>query len=249
MTYLALFAAVVIGGLFAEFVNLNSNTKKHFATFSGAFLLAITVFHLIPEVFIHPSKDLALFIMIGVFIQILLEFFSKGIEHAHDHSDHGHFHHFSLAMFISISIHAFLEGAPLADNLMHIGHEHAHGHSHAHDAPAWLAELGNPLLAGIFIHKVPIAAILYSMMRASDYSRLKSAIILLIFGLMSPLGSFLAHELEFIAIYATQISAIVIGIFLHISTTILFESDKDHNFNIIKLFLIVLATAIVYFSY
>lgn len=239
MTYIVLLSAVLIGGLVAEFANLNDRIKKLFATFSGAFLLAVTVFHLLPEVFSHSSKEIGFFIMLGVFIQISLEFVSKGIEHAHESSHHGHFHHFSLAIFISLSIHAFLEGAPLA----HAGHGHAHDHVHYFD------ELTNPVLAGIFIHKVPIAAILYTMLRESNYSKLKSSLFLLLFAVMSPLGSYLTHEWHLLAEYATQINAIVIGIFLHISTVILFESDKDHHFNSAKLAMITLATAIVYFSY
>ena len=34
--------------------------------------------------------------------------------------------------------------------------------------------------------------------------------------------------------------AVVIGIFLHISTTILFESNNDHRFNLYKLGIILI---------
>jgi hypothetical protein len=39
--------------------------------------------------------------------------------------------------------------------------------------------------------------------------------------------------------FYNNIMALVIGIFLHISTTILFESGSDHRFNIYKLMAIV----------
>jgi hypothetical protein len=39
-------------------------------------------------------------------------------------------------------------------------------------------------------------------------------------------------EIWMIADFAPKIQAIVIGIFLHVSTTILFETDHDHRFNL-----------------
>jgi hypothetical protein len=41
------------------------------------------------------------------------------------------------------------------------------------------------------------------------------------------------------SVYFDRMIAIVIGIFLHISTTILFESNNTHRFNLYKLFVIV----------
>ncbi|NNL15605.1 MAG: ZIP family metal transporter, partial [Flavobacteriaceae bacterium] len=62
-----------------------------------------------------------------------------------------------------------------------------------------------------------------------------------------PLGSYLSEIAPFFESYETEISALVVGIFLHISTTILFESDKGHRFNVSKLIVIVAAVAIAYF--
>ncbi|RZV65520.1 MAG: ZIP family metal transporter, partial [Flavobacteriaceae bacterium] len=39
---------------------------------------------------------------------------------------------------------------------------------------------------------------------------------------------------------------VVIGIFLHVSTIILFESNEEHRFNLRKLMIIILAVAIAY---
>ena len=234
MTYLILFSAVVFGVLIGDFIKPRKTLKRLFLTFTGAFLLAITVFHLLPEVYHHGGDKIGFFIMVGVFTQILLEFVSKGIEHAHEPSSHGHNHAFTLPMFISISIHAFLEGAAVTD--------HAH---HQHLAQ----EISNPLLVGIFIHKIPIASIIYVALRDKGYSRTISYILLAVFGLMSPAGTFLANHVQSITQYSAQINAVVIGIFLHISTTILFESSSGHKFNSAKLIVITLATALVYFSY
>lgn len=234
MTYIILFSAVIIGVLVGEFIKPRKSLKQLFLTFSGAFLLAITVFHLLPGVYHNGGDKIGFFIMLGVFTQILLEFASKGIEHAHEPHSHGHNHSFTLPMFISISIHAFLEGAPVAD---HSHHQHL------------INEISNPVLLGIFIHKVPIASIIYVAFRENGYSKTLSILLVSTFGLMTPAGTFLSNHLQLISQYSAQINAIVIGIFLHISTTILFESSSGHKFNSAKLIVITLATALVYFSY
>ena len=45
----------------------------------------------------------------------------------------------------------------------------------------------------------------------------------------------------------TSINAVVIGIFLHISTTILFEAGEGHKFNLSKLTAICIGVLIAYF--
>ncbi len=56
---------------------------------------------------------------------------------------------------------------------------------------------------------------------------------------MAPLGGIITHFLEeqIIEVCAFQgiVQAILVGVFLHIATTIIFESDKGHAFNITKL--------------
>ena len=51
---------------------------------------------------------------------------------------------------------------------------------------------------------------------------------------------------EFINVssFHNEIMAIVVGIFLHISTTILFESGDGHNFNKYKMISIILGTVV-----
>ena len=70
--------------------------------------------------------------------------------------------------------------------------------------------------------------------------------VLLAFALMTPLGTFIAVYVKGIQQYYMEITALVIGIFLHVSTTILFESNEGHKFNITKLLVILTATAIAY---
>ena len=66
----------------------NKKSIKLLLAFSGAFLLALTFFELLPDVYeVHSPKTIALFILAGILLQVFLEFFSKGAEHGHVHLD------------------------------------------------------------------------------------------------------------------------------------------------------------------
>jgi zinc transporter ZupT len=221
MNYLAPFLAVAIGYFIAQlFQKKGIRQMPIILAFSGAFLLSVTLFHLLPEVFTVPSKEMGLYIMGGILLQIVLEFFSKGAEHGHVHihSDSGSF---PWLLFISLSIHALLEGFPVMSN--------------------------QSMLIGVIVHKIPIAIILVLFFNKANYNKLAIIIFLLLFGLMTPLGSLLSSELEVLRGYETQINAVAIGVFLHVSTTILFESSKDHRFNLSKMMAVILATVLAYF--
>jgi hypothetical protein len=70
---------------------------------------------------------------------------------------------------------------------------------------------------------------------------------LFLFASMTPLGSWLSLNSPEVMVYKDELNAISIGIFLHVSTTILFESSKDHKFNLAKLSTIIAAIVIAYF--
>ena len=55
------------------------------------------------------------------------------------------------------------------------------------------------------------------------------------------------NNVNMVSEYVVYINAVVIGVFLHISTTILFESSEGHKFNLNKILAIVVAVAIAYF--
>ena len=213
--------SVLLG--FLAVVILKPSKIKHLKlllAFSGAFLLSITVFNFLPEVYANGNENVGIFIMIGILLQIVLEFFSKGAEHGHVHLDTSN-SVFPWVLFISLSIHALLEGIPLD----------------AHDN----------LIYGVIIHKLPVAIILTTYFISSQLSKLKIALFLILFALMTPLGVWLAETVTVLQDYYYQISAVVIGIFLHISTTILFESSEGHKFNLTKLLAIVAAIITAYF--
>ena len=188
--------------------------------FSGAFLLSLTVFDLLPEVYeVLDAKQTGLFIMLGILVQIFLEFFSKGAEHGHVHIHKDH-KAFPWLIFISLCIHSFLEGFPI--------HQH------------------NDMVYGVLIHKIPIAILICSFLLHSDYKKFQIIAFLAVFALMTPLGTLISNNAAAVSNYVNLINAMVIGIFLHVSTTILFESSKDHTFNLSKLLVIVFAVAAAY---
>ncbi len=199
----------------------NSANIKLILAFSGAFLLALTFFELIPEVYqgSHP-KLAALFILMGILLQVFLEFFSKGAEHGHVHQNLDE-NQFPLMLFLSLSIHALVEGVPLE------------GHG--------------SMLYGIVIHKIPVALILSIFLINSKLKIGSVLLFMILFSLMTPLGAFLAANSPWVSDYGYLFTSLAIGVFLHISTVILFESSKGHSFNIMKLMVIVLGIVIAYF--
>ncbi|MCF7560913.1 ZIP family metal transporter [Sabulilitoribacter multivorans] len=213
--------AVVLGVILAFFTKKQKawNTKL-LLSFSGAFLLALTLFELLPEVYSHlDTKLTGLFIMCGILLQIILELFSKGAEHGHVHI-HKDETNFPWLLFISLCIHSFLEGFSI--------HDH------------------NDMVYGVIVHKIPIAMIISIFLLQSSFTKLQVAAFLIVFALMTPLGTFISNTSEAIVDYAHFINAIVIGIFFHISTTILFESGEGHKFNLSKFVSIILGVGIAY---
>ena len=130
----------------------------------------------------------------------------------------------------SLCLHAFLEGMPLAK-----GHH-------------------NELLFGIGLHHIPASFALASVLMQNKISKRPIILLLILFSLMSPLGYLFSEALSNGSIgdldkYFDRIMGIVIGIFLHISTTILFESSVDHHFNIRKLVAVLAGIAIALLNF
>jgi hypothetical protein len=61
---------------------------------------------------------------------------------------------------------------------------------------------------------------------------------------MAPIGMFLGGHVPLLAQHSRELMAIVIGIFMHISTTILFESSDVHRIHVGKLAAIIGGTGL-----
>ncbi|MBG6185776.1 ZIP family metal transporter [Flavobacterium sp. CAN_S2] len=221
MNYLLPLLSVIIGYSIALVLKPKNKTNlKLLLAFSGSFLLSLTVMHLLPEIYESANPNIGLFIMLGILFQIILEFFSKGAEHGHVHG-HPTMTQIPWLLFISLCIHAFLEGFPV---------------SHHHD-----------LAIGIAIHHLPIAIILTTFFINAGLNKKAIFIFMITFAVMTPLGTILSDYLPVLNVYYTEITAIVIGILFHISSTIIFESSEGHKFNIAKVSMIVIGIALAYF--
>ncbi len=224
-TIVALIVSVFVGGMLVAFVDKKNNDQiiKLMLAFSGGFLLSLAFIHFIPELYQNSSLNIGIYILIGFLVQLLLEFFSGGIEHGHVHAVHGA--KVPIALVIALSVHAFLEGIPLGTQMA--GAELAT--THMHDG-------ANGLLMGIVLHHIPVAIALTTVLYASKISKRKVWIVLGIFALTTPVGMLLGwNSVGVFQMDFDIILAAVVGMFLHISTTIIFETTENHRFNFIKL--------------
>lgn len=235
---LVLFFTPLLAGLMVYLVpKTKGNSFKLLLVFAGSYLFAITVTHILPELYRQHSdvELIGLFVLAGFFLQQFLEYFTSGVEHGHihapDHHDHDHNHHghshkhhtvSALVLLSALCIHAFLEGSMLAQPVtMGFGYD------------------VNAVLLGIALHRAPAAFALMTVLAIQLHSKRKALPHLIIFSLAAPVGllissyfveSKLLSETSLIYLYA-----LVCGNFLHISTTIVFESSPEHRFNIWKL--------------
>lgn len=193
-----------------------------------------------------PAKILGLFILLGFFIQLILDYLTKGVEHGHLHTkcpehesnEPGSHTHQSIAywpVLIGLSLHSFLESMPLA---------------------AGFAErtLQQHLLLGIVIHNIPISLVFMSLLLQHKVTKIKSIALLSFFALSGPAGVLAsnllgAHFVTDMDMFFRFSMAVVVGIFLHISTTILFETDENHRFNFLKFGVIVLGALAAMFHF
>lgn len=229
-------AAGLLGG-FAGIYLHGRITKdvKILLAFSGAYLFALTVLHLLPDIFHIAGGSAGYFILIGFLLQITLDYYSKGVEHGHIHHSDQASKTFPLGIFISLFLHSLLEGLPISGGEI-LSHDH-HGH-------------GNALLIGIVIHKVPEAIALSALLYHFYSSKKKVIGYILLYSAATPLGIlggyFLIQSgIENPDILYAQILAVAVGIFIHVSTTIIFEADEHHKLSWKKIAAILFGLGLV----
>jgi len=234
-TYILIVVTVLLSGsVVFLFKKDNTLMLKLLLAFSGAFLIGITFLNLIPEVYEEPVEYVGLFILFGFLLQLLLELLTRGAEHGHEHdceNCHKEDHISPVLLMLGLCIHAFLEGMPIV--------------------PSFDPETRNILIAGIVIHNIPISLTLVSLFLHYGMKRGKAIGLLLVFALMTPLGSLVSQviqeaTLNDISHYFNYAMAIVIGIFLHVSTSILFETEENHQYNLRKFLTVILGLAVAF---
>jgi zinc and cadmium transporter len=235
LAYFLLFITIVISGLSVfYFKKISSRQLRLLLSFSGAYLFALTVLHLLPDVYHSADHQIGMYIFIGFFLQIVLEFFSEGIEHGHIHIHKHQNAAFPYGVMAGLCLHSFLEGMPLVQHFEEPGTQQS-------------------LLGGIILHHIPVAIALMSMLMQSGIKNTSSVFFLVLFASMAPLGAITGSLIDVnssadLAVFFNRVMAMVIGIFLHISTTILFETNEGHRFNYLKMATILAGAGLAFFS-
>lgn len=218
------FAVPVLIGILVQRFGRSKDIVNVLLSFSGAFILAIAVLHILPELYLIGGAGIGKWLLAGFVLQVVLEFFSKGIEHGHTHVHAGG--SFQIIVLISLCIHSLLEGIPFAGyETETVIHDHDHAHTHT------VSIIGMPLIVGVLIHKLPVTVALVSVLL---HSKAKTSVLvayLLMFASSFPAGVLVGNLLTPYMGSLHKALALAMGMLLHISMTIIFESSNEHRFN------------------
>jgi zinc and cadmium transporter len=211
---LILFALTLAGGsLPLLYQSFRASWIMLLLAFSGSFLLGIVTLHLLPETFHELGEKAGLFILGGFFLQLGLQRLSHGVEHGHVH-DGPMAAHAVWPIFTGLCIHAFMEGIPLG--------------FHYQD-PETLPSI----FFGVAAHKIPEAVTLSTLLLSAGMTNSRRWTTVFLFALVSPVSGIMAmiygQKFYFISNLLVYIIPVVIGAFLHISTTVLYESGTKHH--------------------
>ncbi len=247
INFILLFLSSFAAGIsFFKFVKLDESKYKLLLAFSGSYLFAVTILHLLPELYTQKMDHLyiGLFVLAGFFLQLVLEYFTTGVEHGHLHSHHGHGHHhhhgsgssfLSFAMIISISFHALLEGMLI----LHPTHAHEHGDTYT-------------MMMGLILHKIPESFAFVFALGEYHFTRTQKILLLTAFSLTSPLGMLFSNFVFDLNVLSEDVFsalfAIVAGNFLYISTTIFFENSPNHKIKFNRLAFSILGAGAAWLS-
>lgn len=236
---LVLFGAALCGAVIYLLTHKQSSKEiKLLLSFSAAYLLGLSFLHLFPELFSSGIKNAGWYVLGGFLLQVILDFFSHGIEHGHAHTHKHVGTKFLISIMASLWIHAFIEGMPFGGEVA--GHAHDHGHGHVH-GPGGHDHRGT-LLLGISLHKITETLVFTALLIGSGIKKSRAIALIILFALVAPAGAFVHYFFGDMGIESltAKVTGVLIGILLHVSTTIIFESEEGHKFNWIKFLSILL---------
>ncbi|WP_394359155.1 ZIP family metal transporter [Chryseobacterium piperi] len=226
---LLLILSVIAGVFLGKHFGKKEKLAKNLLILSAGFLITICLNEVFPQVYTsEKSASIGIFVILGVLLQMILEALTKGFEH-------GHFHHHNehniipVALMVGLFVHAFIEGIPLANEKVVL----------------------SPYLLGIVFHNIPISfilgAFLFNRKEGKSTSPYPTFLIIALFALASPLGMLLGNY--FNPDLQPYFLAVVGGIFLHISSVIIFESNKNHNIDWTKIGLVIVGVSLALFMH
>jgi zinc and cadmium transporter len=237
LAILALIAPILLTGLLAFRMKIQQTRLRLILAFSAGYLFSISIMHMLPEAFMQGNAKLVgLFIVLGFCLQLLIDTFSTGIEHGHVHLHSEDCHtHLPYGIIVGLMLHSFLEGLPIYDL----------------NAPQ-NSNINYQLILGLGIHNLPITIAFVSLLKEHGAKNGKNWWLLFLFAVMTPVGYLSSYALQSFGLHNYQIYsqaafALVIGIFLHISTAILFETSVQHKYNIRKVIVMACGIILAYF--
>ncbi|RAK62711.1 ZIP family metal transporter [Hymenobacter edaphi] len=232
---LLLFVTVLGAGWLTRFVPTAHTTwLRPLLAFSGAYLVTLTLTHLLPEALEldTDSHRVGYFVLAGFFGQLVLELFSQGVEHGHQHVHAEHAHAgVPFLLLGSLTLHGFMEGSILVQ-------------SPGGEVPGGFYAV----LTGVALHHIPAAFALMAVLVTRLGSFNKALPWLTIFAAAAPLGVLFSYYQGLDPLqqggWYPALLGLVSGNFLHVSTTILFEVSPEHKINVRKLLATVLGAGL-----
>ncbi len=227
---------ITVGCLFL-FLKIKPLHLNFLLAFSASYLFTITIVELLPSVFANSNDNFIKGIAIvgGFFFQTIIEAFSNGFEHGHLHSHSVNCKkHIPISLIIGLYLHSYLEGFPI-----------------------FIPELGQPLessngllsaqqsiLFSVITHNIPLTAAFVTLLLEHQLKKQIVLIFICLFALMAPFagGTYLLFQntnIQSLSIFNEVVIPFIIGVFLHTSTTILFESADNHKYQLPRVIVIV----------
>ncbi|MBK9177099.1 MAG: ZIP family metal transporter [Flavobacteriales bacterium] len=228
---LLFFALPMLAGASVKVLRPDQKWLRLLLSFSGAFLVSVVFLHMLPELYAEEGAMIGAWVLGGFLLQVVLEFFSEGIEHGHIHvhAKGGKAHALPLLTLASLCLHSFTEGMPFAD--------------------ATVAR-NMPFLIGVVLHKVPMAIALATVLLRSGVASSSSWLMLVLFALAAPAGIGAGHLAGawMDGHFLHHMLGLAIGMLLHIGTTIIFESAPEHRFNATRFVAVVVGVVLAALS-
>ena len=225
MIIFLLILSVLVGVFLGKYFGGQQKFAKNLLILSAGFLITICLNDVFPEVYAEGNANIGIFVIAGVLLQMLLENLTKGFEHGHFHQHHEEKNILPAALMVGMFIHAFLEGIPLANE----------------------TEVFSPYLMGILFHNLPISFVMGAFLIQKKKITTTSWLVIAFFAIASPLGLITGNY--FNPDFKVYFLALVGGIFLHISSVIIFESNKNHNIDWWKILMVICGVAIALVSH
>lgn len=230
---------ILASGILAMKISIRQSAMRLMLALSASYLFSVSIIHLLPEAFSSNENSMSmkltgLFIVLGFCLQLIIDTFSTGIEHGHVHIHSKDCHdHLPLGIILGLMLHSFLEGLPV------------------YNGNGGYSAINHQLIYGLMLHNIPISIAFVLLLREHGGNRMRVFSLLIVFSLMTPLGFLFSYIMQSSGMngyqtYSSAAFALVIGIFLQISTAILFESSEHHKYNIAKVMVMICGIILAY---